>query len=123
MSETDILILTCSETDIILILTMGTTFIREIVKEKVREKYGSLYRYAKLKGKSLIYITKILKGETVSRPMIYEIAKDLDMPELCFLYEQLLHEKKNANKKKVSQSKKASSLDKKKGVEKDGQKA
>ena len=82
--------------------------IREIVKEKARKRYGSLYRYAKLKGLSLIYINHVLKGEKVSRPLVYQIAKDLDFPELCFLYEELLHEKKNANKKKASQSKKTS---------------
>ena len=101
----------------------GATSIKEIVIKRAREKYGSLYRYAKATGKNFDYIYKVLIGDSISRPVIFQIAKDLDMPELCFLYEQFLHEKKNANKKKVSQSKKASSLDKEEEVKKDGQKA
>ena len=102
---------------------MDNSSIKEIVIEKTREKYGSLYKYAKATGKNYWYIYRVLIGDAISRPVIYQIAKDLDMPELCFLYEQFLHERKNAKKGKVSQSKKAPSLDKEKEVEKDEQKA
>lgn len=90
----------------------GTTSIKEIVIKKAREKYGSLYRYAKATGKKFDYIYKVLIGDSVSRPVIFQLAKDLGIPELCYLYEQFLHEKKNANKKKAYQSKEVSLLDK-----------
>ena len=94
--------MTCSETDIILILNMATSPIKEIVAERIREKYGSLYRYAKSIGKSLEYLSAVLAGRKPSRPLIFRIAKDLNMPELCYLYEEMLEQRRVERKKKVS---------------------
>ena len=73
---------------------MPADLIREIVADRIRERYGSLYRYAQILGVSLNYLSGVLAGRKISRPIILRIAQDLNMPELCFLYEQFLHEKK-----------------------------
>jgi len=64
--------------------------IREIVKKKAREKGYSLNGIARILGKTPTYIRSVLIGKEVSRPTVYRIAKLIDFPELCFLYEEML---------------------------------
>ncbi len=103
--------------------SMSNTSIREILNEKLKERGYTLSQLARELGKDPRYLQSIFKGKTTSRPTVYRIAKLLQFPELCYLYEEFLHEKKYGSQKEVSQSKKAPSLDKEKEVEKDGQKA
>jgi len=68
--------------------------IRDIVKERCKEKGISLNRLAVVLGVARQSLLQVLKGERTSRPLIARISKFLDLPELPDLYEQFLHEKR-----------------------------
>jgi len=72
--------------------------IRDIVKERAKEKGVSLNRLAIVLGVARQTLMQVLKGERTSRPLIARISKFLDLPDLPDLYEQFLHEKRMAAK-------------------------
>jgi len=72
--------------------------VKEIIQEGIRKKYGSLYEFCRVHRIHYPTLYGVLNGSKVSRPLIFLIAKDLNMPELCFLYEEFLHEKRMGSK-------------------------
>ncbi len=104
----------CSVSDIKIIPTMQPA-IRDIVKERARERGISLRQLAQLLGVTNAYLHEILRGSGASRPLIRRIAHILDLPDLPERYEQFLHERKSGRAEGGSQSKKAVDLDKKEG--------
>jgi len=82
--------------------SMGNTSIREILYEKLREKGYTLSRLARELGKDPRYLQNIFKGKTTARPTVYRIAKLLQFPELCYLYEEMLEQRRVEKKKGVS---------------------
>ena len=80
---------------------MSSTSIREILNEKLRKRGYTLSKLALELGKDTRYLQQILKGKITSRPIIYRIAKLLDFPELCYLYEEMLEQKRVEKKKEV----------------------
>ena len=82
--------------------SMSNTSIREILNKKLRERGYTLSQLARELGKDPRYLQKIFKGKFVSRPTVYRIAKLLNFPELCYLYEEMLEQKRVERKKGVS---------------------
>ena len=72
--------------------------IRDIVKDRARERGISLNRLAVALGVARQTLLQVLKGERTSRPLILRISKLLDLPELPDLYEEFLHTRKLARK-------------------------
>ncbi len=79
--------------------SIGNTSIREILNEKLKERGYTLSQLARELGKDPRYLQRLFKGKFVSRPVIYRIAKLLQFPELCYLYEEMLEQKRVERKK------------------------
>ena len=72
--------------------------IREIVKEKSRERGISLAKLAFELGVNQIYLLNVLHGRKVSRPLIRRIAQTLHVPDLPSQYEMFLSQRRVENK-------------------------
>ena len=81
---------------------IGSTSIRKILDKKLKENGYSFSQLALKLGKDVRYLQSVLKGRTISRPTVYRIAKLLNFPELCYLYEEMLEQRRVERKKKVS---------------------
>lgn len=77
--------------------------IKEIVIQKAKEKgYKGLRELARLLNTDTAYLREVLTGRRTARPTVYRIAKLLNFPELCYLYEEMLEQKRVERKKGVS---------------------
>jgi len=77
--------------------------IREIVIQKAKERgYKGLRGIAKALNTDVGYLREVLSGKRTARPTVYRIAKLLQFPELCYLYEEMLEQKRVEKKKGVS---------------------
>jgi transcriptional regulator with XRE-family HTH domain len=70
------------------------TAIGKIVKEFCRKRGLSLNRLALSLGINPIYLSNVVHGKKVSRPLIRRIAETLEIPELPQAYEEYLRTKK-----------------------------
>ena len=82
--------------------SISNTSIREILNKKLRERGYTVSQLARELGKDPRYLQKIFKGKFVSRPTVYRIAKLLQFPELCYLYEEMLEQRRVERKRGVS---------------------
>jgi transcriptional regulator with XRE-family HTH domain len=83
--------------------------IREIVKEKSRERGISLAKLAFELGTNQVYLLNVLHGRKVSRPLIQRIAQALHVPDLPSQYEIYLASRRVESKgAKPTPSKKGS---------------
>ena len=77
--------------------------IKEIVIQKAKERgYKGLRELARLLNTDTAYLREVLTGRRTARPTVYRIAKLLQFPELCYLYEEMLEQKRVERKKGVS---------------------
>ena len=72
--------------------------IREIVKEKSRERGISLAKLAFELGVNQIYLLNVLHGRKISRPLICKIAETLHIPDLPEKYEMFLSQRRVESK-------------------------
>jgi hypothetical protein len=75
---------------------------KKLLKERLAEKGMSINRLAMELGVSEVNLRKVLAGIITSRPVVFKIANYLSDPNLLYIYEKELQERKsNKSKKEV----------------------